>query len=242
VSSDVAWTRRGPAVAVRELMLSTVFRALIALYARRTVTGREHLRGLAGPVLFVANHASHMDTPLLLRALPWRWRRRTAVAAAADYFYGSALLAHAVSLGFATVPVERDAGADGATVLEELLDDGWSLAIYAEGTRSRDGTVGRLHGGAALLAAERGLPIVPVHVSGTHQTMPVGRGWMRRGKGLRRREVGVAFGPPIRPDPALHRTEVMERVRAFLADEGAATTPDARATRLRARRRSRSAV
>jgi 1-acyl-sn-glycerol-3-phosphate acyltransferase len=235
VTSDVAWTRRPPAGAVRELLLSTVFRGLIALYARRTVTGREHLARLDGPVLFVANHASHMDTPLLLRALPWRWRRRTAVAAAADYFYGSALLAHAVSLAFATVPVEREAGADGASVLEQLLDDGWSLAIYAEGTRSRDGTVGRLHGGAAMLAGHRGLPIVPVHVSGTHATMPVGRGWMRRAAGFRRRDVGVAFGPPILPDPALHRTELMERVRAFLAAEGADTTPDKRAQRLRAR-------
>ena len=240
MTRDVAWARSAPAGAVRELMLSTVFRGLIALYARRTVRGREHLDGLEGPVLFVANHASHMDTPLLLRALPWRLRRRTAVAAAADYFYGSALLAHAVSLGFATVPVERDAGADGATVLEELLDDGWSLAIYAEGTRSRDGAVGKLHGGAAVLAAARGLPIVPVHIRGTHQTMPVGRGWMRRAPGMRRRDVGVAFGPPIHPDPALHRTEVMERVRAFLAEQGASTTPDERAQRLRARRRDRS--
>jgi 1-acyl-sn-glycerol-3-phosphate acyltransferase len=162
------------------------------------------------------------------------------VAAAADYFYGSTLLAHSVSLAFATVPVEREAGAAGAAVLDELLDKGWSLAIYAEGTRSRDGTVGRLHGGAAMLAAERGLPIVPVHVSGTHAAMPVGRGWMRRAEGFRRREVGVAFGPPIQPDPSLHRTEVMERVRAFLAEQGASTTPDERAQRLRARRRDRA--
>ena len=76
---------------------------------------------------------------------------------------------------------------------------------------------------------------MPVHVSGTHQTMPVGRGWMRRAAGGRRREVGVAFGPPILPDPSLHRTEVMERVRRFLASEGADTTPDKRAARLRDR-------
>jgi 1-acyl-sn-glycerol-3-phosphate acyltransferase len=187
-------------------------------------------------VLFVANHASHMDTPLLLRALPWRWRRRTAVAAAADYFYGSALLAHAVSLAFGTVPVERnEAGANGASVLEELLDGGWSLVIYAEGTRSRDGTVGRLRAGAAVLAAMRGLPIVPVHVSGTHATMPVGRGWMRRARGFSRRDVTVAFGPAIHPEPSQHRVEVMEQVRAFLASQGADTTPDKRAERLQAR-------
>jgi 1-acyl-sn-glycerol-3-phosphate acyltransferase len=236
VTSDVAWARSAPAVATRELLLSAVFRPLIALYARRGVRGHEHLERLQGPVLFVANHASHMDTPLLLRALPWRWRRRTAVAAAADYFYGSKALAHAVSLAFSTVPVERnEAGANGASVLETLLDRGWSLVIYAEGTRSRDGTVGRLRAGAAVLAAERGLPIVPVHVSGTHATMPVGRGWMRRARGLRRREVTVAFGPAIRPDPSQHRTEVMEQVRGFLASQGADTTPDKRAERLQAR-------
>ena len=236
MTSDVAWARSAPAVATRELLLSAVFRPLIALYAKRRVRGHEHLGDLPGPVLFVANHASHMDTPLLLRALPWRWRRRTAVAAAADYFYGSAMLAHAVSLAFGTVPVERhEAGANGASVLEELLDGGWSLVIYAEGTRSRDGTVGRLRAGAALLAAERGLPIVPVHVSGTHATMPVGRGWMRRGRGFSRREVAVAFGPAIHPDPSLHRVEVMEQVRAFLASQGADTTPDKRAERLQAR-------
>jgi len=235
VTSDGSWARSAPAVAVRELLLSAVFRPLIALYARRTVRGTEHLDGLQGPVLFVANHSSHMDTPLLLRALPGRWRRRTAVAAAADYFYGSALLAHVVSLAFGTVPVERkDAGVSGASDLEALLDDGWSLVIYAEGTRSRNGTVGRLRAGAALLAAERGLAIVPVHVWGTHATMPVGRGWMRRGPRLRRRAVGVAFGPAIRPDPSIHRAEVMEQVRRFLAAEGAHTTPDKRAESVRA--------
>ena len=236
MTSDVAWARSAPAVAIRELLLSAVFRPLIALYTRRSVCGHEHLEQLEGPVLFVANHASHMDTPLLLRALPWRWRRRTAVAAAADYFYGSAPLAGAVSLAFNTVPVGRDeAGASGASVLETLLDGGWSLVIYAEGTRSRDGTVGRLRAGAALLAAERGLPIVPVHVSGTHTTMPVGRSWMRRGQGFRRRDVGVAFGPAVHPDPSQHRVEVMEQVRRFLDSEGAVTTPDKRAERLQAR-------
>jgi 1-acyl-sn-glycerol-3-phosphate acyltransferase len=236
VTRDVAWARTAPAVAVRELLLGGVFRPLIALYARRTVRGLEHLEDLRGPVLFVANHASHVDTPLLLWALPRRWRRRTAVAAAADYFYDSAVLAHAVSLAFNTVPVERhDAGAAGASELETLLDRGWNLVVYAEGTRSRDGTVGRLRAGAAVLAAQRDLQIVPVHVSGTHAVMPVGRGWMRRGPGFRRRDIGVAFGPAIRPEPGEHRAEVMERVRRFLAAEGADTTPDKRAESVRDR-------
>ena len=235
--AEAAWARGAAGTAVREVVLLGVLQPLIALYARRTVTGREHLRDLSGPVLFVANHSSHMDTPLLLAALPGRWRRRTAVAAAADYFYTRPLLARTVSLAFNTVPVGRkgEAVVPGAqTLLERLLDDRWSLVIFAEGTRSRDGTVGRLRSGAAVLAAERGLTIVPVHVAGTHATMPVGRRWPRRRPGPSRHTVSVAFGPPIVPGPDEHRTDVMEHVRRFFDSRGAETTPD---KRIAARRR-----
>lgn len=235
---DIAWARGPLGVAAREVILSAVLRPLIAVYTRRTVTGHEHLDGLEGPVLFVSNHASHMDTPLILRALPWPWRRRTAVAAAADYFYTRPALAAIVSLAFNTVPVQRrgEAPLPGSrTLLDRLLDEGWSLVVFAEGTRSRDGTVGRLRSGAAVLAAGHGVAIVPVHVSGTHATMPVGRGWMRRGPGRRRQDVRVAFGPAVHLRPDEHRTEVMERVRQFLEASGATTTPD---KRIRARRRA----
>jgi 1-acyl-sn-glycerol-3-phosphate acyltransferase len=231
VRRDAAWARSTLACAVREGILSLVLHPLMLLYTRRTVTGHEHLAGLERPVLFVANHSSHMDTPLILRALPWSWRRRTAVAAAADYFYTRPVLAGTVSLAFNTVPVERKGervvpGAEN--LLDRLLDQRWSLLVFAEGTRSRDGVVGRLRSGAAVLAAQHDLAIVPVHVSGTHATMPVGRSWMTRSPGGGRREVKVAFGPAIRPAADEHRTDVMERVRLFLEAEGAQTTPDKR--------------
>lgn len=232
ISSDTAWARGRAAGALREAILMGVLSPLIDLYARGSVLGREHLDGLDGPVLFVANHSSHIDTPALLRALPAPWRRQTAVAAAADYFYRVPWLAHVVSLAFNTVPVERKGEGGGAEELTKLLDGGWSLVVFAEGTRSRDGTVGRLRSGAALLAAERGLTIVPVHVAGTHALMPPGKRWMRRVRG--RLPIAVHFGPPIRARPDEHRTEVMDRVRLFLEASGATTTPD---KRVEARRR-----
>jgi hypothetical protein len=96
---------------------------------------------------------------VILRALPAAWRRHTAVAAAADYFYRVSWLAHAVSLVFNTVPVQRKGEGpvgDAASDLSRLIDEGWSLLVFAEGTRWRDGTIGRLHSGAAVLAAEDG--------------------------------------------------------------------------------------
>ena len=224
---DKSWARSGAAGGVREVLLLGVLGPLMDLYTRARVVGREHLAALESPVLFVANHSSHMDTLVILRALPAAWRRRTVVAAAADYFYRVPWLAHVVSLVFNTVPVERKGeGSEAASGLARRLDEGWSLLLFAEGTRSRDGTVGRLHAGAAVLAAEHGLAIVPVYVSGTHAVMPPGRKWMRRADG--RHPIAVHFGPPIRPREGEHRTEVMERVRLFFEASGAVTTPDKR--------------
>lgn len=234
MSGDFSWARSDRAVAVREVILNGVLGPTMDVYARRRVVGRELLDGISPPALFVANHSSHMDAPTVLRALPSTWRRRTAVAAAADYFYRKPLLANAVSLAFNTVPVQRKSEAvlpDAASNLDRLIDEGWSLVVFAEGTRSRDGTVGRLRSGAALLAARHGLAIVPVYVSGTHAVMPPGRRWMhwRPGRVLpRRHEIEVRFGPPVRPRAGEHRTEVMDRVRLFFEASGAVTTADKR--------------
>jgi 1-acyl-sn-glycerol-3-phosphate acyltransferase len=231
---DTSWARSGAAGSVREVLLLGVLGPLIDLYTRAQVLGREHLEALESPVLFVANHSSHIDTPVILRALPAAWRRRTAVAAAADYFYRVPWLAHAVSLAFNTVPVQRKGEGpvpDAASELARLIDECWSLLVFAEGTRSRDGIVGRLRSGAAVLAAEHGLAIVPVHVSGTHTVMPPGRAWMRRARGRfagGRQPIAVHFGPPVRPREGEHRTEVTERVRLFFEASGAVTTPDKR--------------
>lgn len=243
VSLDAPWTRTRPAALARSGIVKGVLGPLMDLYTRQEVEGLEHLAALTGPAVFVANHASHMDTPVILRALPGRWRRRTAVAAAADYFYLDRRLSLAVALSFGTVPLERKGGGaltGSMALINQLVADRWSLLVYAEGTRSRDGVVGRLRPGAAVLADAHGLPIVPIHVSGTHETMPTGRGWMSRAQGRGvgpRRPIRVRFGAPIEAEAGAHRKEVMERVRVFLEESGARTTPPARAAAAAARDR-----
>jgi len=233
---DLPWTRSWPASRLRELIICGVMGPLMDIYTSRSVTGTENLDDLDGPVVFVANHNSHMDTPALLRALPGRWRRRTAVAAAADYFYAKRRNAIATSLAFGTVPIDRRGGGLGpesATHLEGLIARRRSLLVFAEGTRSKDGSVARLRSGAAVLAAAHDLPIVPVFVSGTGDAMPRGRRWMtfkHGARGSRRHAIEIRFGAPIRIRAGEHRRDVMERVRLFLAESGAATVPSATAT------------
>ncbi len=59
----------------------------------------------------------------------------------------------------------------------DVLADGWSLLIFPEGTRSTDGWMGRFRMGAAYLACEHGVPVVPVAHRGTFAAMPRGQGW-----------------------------------------------------------------
>ena len=226
---DEPWSRTLPARMARGLLIRGVFGSIIESSARTEILGVEHLAWLEGPVIFVANHSSHLDTPVLLRSLPPGWRRGTLVAAAVDYFYSRRSLAAAVSLTFGTVPVERRGrrpGSDTNGLMGDLVADGWNLVVFPEGTRSRDGSMGVMRLGAARLAAAHSVPLVPVHIRGTHEAMPPGRRWMvrpeRRGP-WGRHTIRVRFGPPIRVAPTDAALEAMERVRLFMAACGAQT-------------------
>ena len=180
---DVPWARCGPARAARETILQFILAPLMDLYTRPRVSGREVFRTLPHPVILVANHSSHLDTPTILRALPLQWRQRTAVAAAADYFYKKRAVANAVALIFNTVPLMRQGGGvnTGATEhVDRLIDQRWNLLLFPEGTRSRDGRLGKMRSGAAAIAQAHGIPIVPIFVKGTHDAMPPGRNWPKK--------------------------------------------------------------
>ena len=120
------------------------------------ITGREHLRDLDGPVVFAANHQSHMDVPVILAALPGRWRARAAPAMQKEFFkahffpkdYGwrdrfkSTLLYYLAAFYFNAFPLpQREAGArQTLQYIGELTGDGWSIVIFPEGMRSGTGT------------------------------------------------------------------------------------------------------
>lgn len=199
------WSRSRPAQAAREVAQKAGLEPLFRSQVRTHVEGLDMLERVEGPVIFAANHASHLDTPLILLSLPDEWRRRTAVAAAADYFFDTWWRAVGSALLFNTFPIERRGGSLASTPAE-VLENGWSLVIYPEGTRSKDGWMGRFRLGAAWLAVENDVPVVPVVHRGTFAAMPRGQGWPGPG----RRQVTIRFGEPLRPGPD-------ERVRDFAA-------------------------
>ncbi|WP_106586672.1 lysophospholipid acyltransferase family protein [Murinocardiopsis flavida] len=141
-----------------------------------------------GPCVVVANHSSHADTVALLAALPARSRPKA--AAAADYWFGAPLREWAGRSLVGVFPVRRGGGGSADLLsAADLLGAGHAVIVYPEGTRSRDGAVGRFHSGAARLAAQAGVPLVPAAITGTRTLLPVGGG-------LRRSPVAVRFGTP----------------------------------------------
>jgi 1-acyl-sn-glycerol-3-phosphate acyltransferase len=218
VDFPTGWARRYPVRLARSLLVDGVWRPLIELAAAPDVRGLDRLSGLAdGHVIFAANHASHVDTPLLLTALPARYRHRTAVAAAADYFFDSRWKGAAWAFAINAVPTERTkVSLRSMRLAADLLADGWSLVIYPEGGRSPDGWGQEHRAGAAWLSSRSGVPVVPVHIEGTRRIMSKGR---RR---VRPAATTVTFGAPLRPgddEDARGFAARIEQEIAVLADE-----------------------
>ena len=204
---DIPWARSRLAGVVRENFMRFVLAPLMDYYAARRATGKEKLEGLKGPVILVANHASHLDTPVILSALPRRLRKRTVVAAAADYFYRNRLVASAVSLIFNTVPIERRRGggmSKNGGHLDQSARPGLEPAALSRRAPARaTACPARLRRGAAVLAAAHNLTIVPIRVTGTRRgdaAGPLLAEAPARQPCLQRHRIEVSFGEPITAD------------------------------------------
>lgn len=188
---------------------------LVNHYTHPRPINLEVFDGLKPPVMFIANHSSHLDTVTILRVLPKEWRTHTATVAAADYFYKNRIVASLVTLSFATVPIERGRGGLSKLTsdrLNRLFADDWNMLLYPEGTRSRTGEIGRFHSGAAYLALEHRLPVVPISITGTFDAMPVGKPWPRK------HPVTLEFGSPVYPAPGERHRDLTVRLETALRD------------------------
>jgi len=222
------WNRATWAHWVRRLSLATWILPPGRYFARLEVRGLEHLRGLQGPVVFAANHQSHMDTPIILMALPPRWRYRTAVAMAKEFFkahffpeqhgwrerLGNRLNYYLASLFFNAFPLpQREAGTrQTLRYIGALLAEGQSLLIFPEGKRTMKGEISPFRAGIGMIGARLAVPVIPIRIVGAdhvlHQT------W----KMARPGRVRVTFGAPIHltgDDYAALAADVEAAVRAL---------------------------
>jgi 1-acyl-sn-glycerol-3-phosphate acyltransferase len=199
-------------------VLAAGFKPLLRSELDVEVCGAQLLDEIEPPVLFVSNHQSHVDAPMILTCLPMEWRTRTAVGAAADYFFDVWWRAAATALAFNAFPVDRAGGRRTVGLARRLLLEGYNLLVFPEGTRSHDGWVTEFHQGAARLSQHARIPVVPIAISGSYQAMPRGRAWPAPG----RPPVTVRFCDVVYPadnEPADAYTARIRRAVATGLDE-----------------------
>lgn len=185
-------------------------------FARRVVrrTGMRLDVTRLGPVptdrayVYMFNHQSHMDVPVLYHVLPSPTVR---MVAKKELFrvpvWGPAMRA----AGYIRIDrSNREAAIASLQEASAQLARGVSIGIAPEGTRSRTGALGPLKKGGFHLALETRTPIVPVAIDGTREVLPSGGKSMRRGVRVR-----VTIGTPI-PVDGRDLESLRDEVGAFL--------------------------
>ena len=210
-SSDVIafprWNRAWPIRVVRRLSLATWILPLARVAAHIRVEGLEHLADIDGPVVFASNHQSHMDVPVILAAMPGRWRARVAPAMLKEFFaahfnpaahtsrqrFTNSLNYYLACFYFNGFPIpQREVGTRNTLrYMGELLTAGYSILIFPEGVRGETGSVRPFRAGVGMIASRLDVPVIPVRLDGVDRVLHQTWRMVRPGR------VRVAFGPAI---------------------------------------------
>jgi long-chain acyl-CoA synthetase len=196
------WPQALAVRAFRFVVQHSVVFPLFKHYIPVTTEGLDNLRGIQPPVIFAANHTSHLDTVAILAALPEPWRRLLAPAMSKDYFRawfergswrsGSQyILARSI---FNTYPLaQRMSGVKASLEFSgDLVQRGFCPLVFPEGERTPDGAIQPFRPGIALMAIRLQVPVIPIALVGLYEVFSVHDHWPRRGY------VRVIFGKPLR--------------------------------------------
>jgi len=208
-------------VARRFLRYDTLTRTVRNYCKPMEIQGRENLKGLRNPAIFIGNHSSHMDAPVLYYALPERFKRRVAFGGAADRWFlkgrkGIKKQPWYFALSMNAFPIQRGGGRNALSYAESLLDKNWSLVIFPEGTRSTTGKMAHFRHGVSLLALAKNVPVIPIWLEGLRAMRPKGSKLITPGPALAR------IGEPIRlapGTPVAEATHILYRTMENMRDE-----------------------
>jgi 1-acyl-sn-glycerol-3-phosphate acyltransferase len=135
-----------------------------------TVSGIENIRP-GQPYVLVANHQGIADIPILLAHLPVIFNFAIKKSLFNIPIFGDGIY----QAGH--IPVDREAVAAAHKTINSMLNilrSGGSILVFPEGTRSRDGSLGKFKGGFLMVASRSGAPVVPIAISGSYNILPRG--------------------------------------------------------------------
>ena len=158
--------------------------------------------------IFMCNHVSNLDPPILIPSLP----RRTSVLVKKELFQVP-ILGRAMRLGelVAVDRRNREAALNSMRQAEEVMGRGLNMTVFPEGTRSRDGRMLPFKKGPFYLAMDSGVPIVPVTILGSDSLMPKGSPLIHSGT------VHLVFHEPISPKQFSDNDQLISAIRGAIA-------------------------
>ncbi len=181
------WLLSPPARLLRGSFNGILANNLLRLFVRRTVIGKENLKNLNGPVIFIANHVGYFDAPTIMMTLPWRYQQRVAPAAWKEYFetegatFSQNKFLRALQLRFYyeyssvmvnAYPFPKQTGfKHSLEYTGELIDNNWSIMFFPEGEHSPSGELQPFRSGIGWIVKEMKVPIVPIKHSGFEHIM-----------------------------------------------------------------------
>ena len=191
-------------------ILMRIVKLFAQILFRLRYTGTENLPSTL-PFLICPNHESFLDGPLLVSILPRRVICNMFIHGYADYWKNA--LSRQLAKMCNIVAIDPNVNLVRAMQVAAIgLKHGRALMIFPEGTRSIDGHVAKFKKGAAILAYELGVPIVPVGIRGTFEAWP-------RGGGFRLHAVEFHFGKPIDPRAFSQVAEPYQAITEKLRNE-----------------------
>ncbi len=185
------WGMRWWCRITRGILQRAIVFPLVALPYGLNMAGRENLEGITGPVLFASNHNLGLDNPLIIKAIPLKWRRRMAVAGAADLWKNPVwwIINPLLGNGF---PVAKEGSVRPSLEnMGKIIDNGWSVLIYPEGELTIGGPIQPFMNGIGLVAVEGRIPVVPLRLHIRKLGFPARFPFLRRGS------IEVRFGKPL---------------------------------------------
>ncbi|MGR4844241.1 lysophospholipid acyltransferase family protein [Rhizobium laguerreae] len=200
-----------------------IIRRFLVLLVRILVGARSEWRGCAPDPsrrIYFANHNSHIDTVAVMAALPWPVRRMTHPVAARDYWGTNAFRRFIAEKGLRAVLIDRKPlpDTDPLAPIEHLLEEGRSVLIFPEGTRSTTDEIAPFRSGIFRLACRfPDVDLVPIHLDNLQRILPKGSMLIVPITCTAR------FGKPLRVEPGEEKAEFLARARAAvieLADGG----------------------
>ncbi len=213
-----SWTLSWPVNWLRVFVHYLLMRPAIVLMGWPRIEGREHLRGVTGPLLVVSNHVGDVDGGFILTALPARFRHRLATATGGEAL--EALRTPAPGRGFFERMYDRVQWILGVSLLNlfplpreaafrrsfayagEAVDRSYSILVFPEGRHTTDGKMNPFRAGIGLLAANLGIPVLPMRIDGLFEVKHAGRRFAAPWK------ICVRIGEPVKFPPGTDPGEI----------------------------------